>query len=219
MQTDLPTAIALALRHQPPDLLVVAAAGSDSAQPGLGLEEILTVLRHTSAPVLVVPPVYGALAARGGRPASDVTRAVVATDFGEVAERAGQAALDILAHPAAVLLAHVEPPAISPVFGDPVHHAAAYRTALSSQFMRAAASLTGRTGFAPATVDTEILSGELATALWTAAFRWNADVIAVGTHKFTKLGGRVMGSVTKGLVQEALNAPTEPHMPVLLVVP
>ena len=219
LATDFDAAIALELRHQQPDLLVVSAAGPESAEQGLALDQILAVLRYTRVPVLVVPPAGGAIAALGGRAGSDVTRAVVATDFEEVAERAGQSVLDILARPAAVLLAHVEPPAISPVLGDPDHHRAAYRSALPGRFMRARASLTTRTGVVPATVDTEVLSGEPAAALRNAALRWNAEVIAVGTHKLPKLTERLLGSVTKGLLQAAFSAPIESREPVLLIVP
>ncbi len=217
LETDFEAAIAVELRHHQPDLLVVSAAGPASTERELGLEKMLTVLRDTRVPVLVVPPAGGTIAGHdGGR---DLTRAVVATDFGQVAERAGQAVVDIVARPAALLLAHVEPPAISPVLGDPDRHTAAYRAALPAQFMRARTSLASRSGFAPATIETEVLSGEPLAALWTAALRWNADVIAVGMEKFSKLMEPILRSVTKGLLQAALGGAAESRQPVLLVVP
>lgn len=212
-------ALALELRHQQPDLLVVTARTATHDEGGLTLEEILALLRQTRVPILIVSSALGPATPERGEADGGVTRALVATDFGEASDRAGQAAIRILASPATLLLAHVEPPAVSPVLDIPERQTHAYRAGLPAQFARAQASLTRPDGVAAATIVCETLSGDPVTALRTAAREWHADVVAVGTHALSKLTERLLGSVTRGLLEASLAAPTGSHEPLLLVSP
>ncbi|MDB4880023.1 MAG: putative universal stress protein [Gemmatimonadetes bacterium] len=180
--------------------LVVVGLGAHSLSDRLFADETaLQLARISRVPVLAVPedgvraPVY----------------AVVAVDFGDLSDRAAQAAIEAVGDEGQVDLAHVMPhprvDALGAEMEDPYESWA--RSRLADLMTRLVAPPGVR-------VSPVLLRGRPAHEILAYVGRVNADVIATGTHGRGFVARAVLGSVATTLIRGArcgvLSVPRDP---------
>lgn len=177
------------------DLVIVGLGRHDLTDRLFGSETAVQLARISRVPVLAVreEAIAGA------------THAIVAVDFSEIAERAAQAAIDMVGDDGIVELVHVTPYAAE--YPSSVQGQESYKSWARGQLD----ALMGRLTVAPGvSLRRAVVRGRAAHVLLERASRVGADLVAAGTHGRGYVARAVLGSVTSDLLRGA-------HCAVLLV--
>lgn len=173
------------------DLLIVGSHGRT------GLERVVLgsvaekILRASTVPVLV---------ARG--PAEAFRRILVATDFGEEAERALQLALELAEPGAEVDVVHFA--AIAPLVAVPVHpFLGTEATRITAHALSLGRELVARHPRPGVAVDFTCEIGDARLGALERVRARGHDLVAVGSHGRSGLGRSLLGSVSEGIVRHA----------------
>ena len=177
------------------DLVIVGLGRHDLTDRLFGSETAVQLARISRVPVLAVREDAIAVA----------SHAIVAVDFSEIAERAAQAAIDMVGDGGIVELVHVTPYVAE--YPSSVQGQEPYKSWARGQLD----ALIGRLSTGPGvSLKRAVVCGRAAHVLLEHARRVGADLIAVGTHGRGYVARAVLGSVTSDLLRGA-------HCAVLLV--
>ena len=177
------------------DFVIVGLGRHDLTDRLFGSETAVQLARISRVPVLAVreDAIAGA------------THAIVAVDFTEIAERAAQAAVDMVGDGGIVELVHVTPYVAE--YPSSVQGQEPYKSWARGQFDALIGRLRGAPGVS---LRRAVVRGRAAHVLLERASRVGADLIAAGTHGRGYVARAVLGSVTSDLLRGA-------HCAVLLV--
>jgi nucleotide-binding universal stress UspA family protein len=125
---------------------------------------------------------------------------VAAIDFSPASITAAETALRLINPPATIYLVYVEPPAelLPAGFSLPVEDR--FSGDLAASFRRVTERLCTRAGIL---VETCVLTGRPIPCLLDFVERVGADLIAAGSHGFSRIERLVLGSVSEDLVKKA----------------
>jgi nucleotide-binding universal stress UspA family protein len=135
---------------------------------------------------------------------------LIATDGSQFGSRAVAKAGEVIAtqqSPEVCVLTAYEVPV--PVMSEPFVPMPVYSQEIVDELMHKAEQIAANAckgielGFPNAKVTTQVVMGEPASAIVSAAKDWNADLIVVGSHGHGFLGRMVLGSVSDFVVHNA----------------
>lgn len=172
------------------DLITVGRREHGIMDRIVGGETTLQVMRLSPVPVLAV-----------STDCDSLQSVVVATDFSVASTRAAKVALDLLGKSGTLYVVHVEPPVELLPGGFALVGDARYPGEVVVWFRRFIESLKPQPGII---VETTVLNGKPVPAILEFAERVGASMIAAGVHSHTRMERFLLGSVSTGLVRNAV---------------
>ena len=180
--------IASAAESRGATLIVTGRKHHNPLERFIGGETALQIMRVSPIPVLAVP-----VASHGFK------TLVVATDFSDSSIRAARAAADLMTGSGTIHLVYADEPQ-DVIAGIPVRYEGRSPSDIVAWFRRTSASLTSSSEIR---IEPTVLTGKPVQAILDFSERVGADLLAAGSHGYSRIERFLLGSVSTALVRNA----------------
>lgn len=177
-------------QHRNAEMIVVGRSHHGPVDRLLGGETSLQIIRMSSVPVLAVDADL-----------KDPRTVVAAVDFSEASVLAAKSALAMVRSGGALYLVYVEPPLEVLPAGFALPADTRYPGDVVCWFRRMSGELGQKPGVM---IEPVVLSGKPVPTILDFTQRMGADLLVAGTHGHTRMERFLLGSVSTGLVRNAL---------------